>query len=106
MVLLVRHPIAALWSEFQRRLNIETGSRGGGGHVAAVKKLTTGQRSSFRNWSRCMACRWLQYVTSHLMLAQVLPLKVLLFERLAVEPKEAIEEVNECRAHAWKPKPN
>jgi hypothetical protein len=95
VVLLVRHPIPALWSEFQRRLNVEAGSRGGGGHVAAVSKLTASEQSSFKGWSKCMACRWLQYVTAHLQLAQVLPLKVLLFERLAADPVPALREVLE-----------
>ena len=93
VVLLVRHPIKAIWSEFQRRQNIEVGSRGGGGHVAAVKALTSAEKASFRSWSKCMSCRWLQYVTAHLQLAQVLPLQLLLFERLVSDPVAAIREV-------------
>lgn len=95
VVLLVRHPIPALWSEFQRRLNVEAGSRGGGGHVAAVTKLTPTEQNSFKGWSKCMACRWLQYITAHLQLAQVMPLKILLFERLTVDPLNAMREVLE-----------
>ena len=95
VVLLVRHPIPALWSEFQRRLNVEAGSRGGGGHVAAVTRLTPMEQNSFKGWSKCMACRWLEYITAHLQLAQVMPLKILLFERLTVDPLNAMREVLE-----------
>jgi len=42
-----------------------------------------------------MACRWLQYITAHLQLAQVMPLKILLFERLTVDPLNAMREVLE-----------
>jgi len=93
VVLLVRHPIAALWSEFQRRLNVEAGSRGGGGHVASVESLSASEKASFKQWSKCMSCRWLQYITAHLQLAQVLPLKILLFERLAKDTANAMREV-------------
>ena len=60
VVLLVRHPITAVWSEFQRRLNLEQGSHGGGGHVGAIKKLDVKEARAFVEWSRCMACRWAQ----------------------------------------------
>jgi hypothetical protein len=40
-----------------------------------------------------MSCRWLQYITAHLQLAQVLPLKILLFERLSVDTAAAMKEV-------------
>jgi hypothetical protein len=43
--------------------------------------------------STCMACRWIQYITAHLQLAQVLPLKILLFERLSVDTVDAMREV-------------
>jgi len=95
VVLLVRHPISALWSEFQRRMNVEAGSRGGGGHVAAIKTLSNSDKTSFKSWSSCMACRWIQYITAHLQLAQVIPLKILLFERLSVDTINAMREVLE-----------
>ncbi len=90
----MRHPIGALWSEFQRRLHIEVGSRGGGGHVSAVTQLTPAEKTGFQGWSKCMACRWLQYTTAHLQLSRVLPLKLLLFERLTSDPIAAIREVS------------
>lgn len=40
-----------------------------------------------------MSCRWIQYITAHLQLAQVLPLKILLFERLSVDTVNAMREV-------------
>ena len=44
--------------EFQRRLNIERGSGGGGGHVMSLVNLDQDQTSAFLTWSVCMACRW------------------------------------------------
>jgi hypothetical protein len=58
VVLLVRHPLDAIWSEFQRRH--------AGSHVGVTTSL---RASEFEAFSGCMACRWIQYLLKHFQLA-------------------------------------
>lgn len=64
-VLLVRHPVRAIWAEFQRRLAQQT--TGSGGHVASLSARSLTPKlvaEVFVPWSTCSACRWSQVSAS------------------------------------------
>mmetsp|Transcript_54175 Transcript_54175/g.69618 ORF Transcript_54175/g.69618 Transcript_54175/m.69618 type:complete len:1738 (+) Transcript_54175:104-5317(+) len=61
VVLLVRHPLEAIWSEFQRR--------NAGSHVGTATIL---RAADFERFSGCMACRWIHYLLKHFELASEL----------------------------------
>ena len=60
ILLLVRHPFDAIWSEYQRRVS--------GGHAARASERDFFS-SSFAVFAKCMACKWIRYAMMHADLA-------------------------------------
>lgn len=77
VVLVVRHPLDAIWAEFQRRVASDDRS-----HVNVVQHLGPNLRRLFARYALCMGCKWALYALAHAELGSRVALHKLKYEHL------------------------